>query len=496
MLPDTPGRPTRFGLFLNPSGERRADFQICCAEQFDRLNLADSVHAAREQLERHRIDLLIVDLNGYDSGNSHDLAAIAGLVRGRVGEPVLLLCPYTNTAWIPELMASGPLHYRICPILGKELAQTVEQVMTPPFDPQAQMQQQLLDKERELRDLLTIQRSLQRALTGTEDVNTMAAHICLALCSFPGVRHTALLHMKEHGNLQLVAQEARNHLDLARLMQGHNRLLDSPLSHVFPPLLAVSSGELVLLDAPEKAGDPELAVSLHDRDVRMVLALPLRSEPEGPVIGAVSLMFDRLIQFSREQFACFASLAQFIAFGLAMSELRQQNDALAGKLTQIAINDALTGASNRRQGETLLDQEIRRARRYGLPLALISFDIDNFRSVNDIYGYPIGDQALRVVAQTVRARLRSSDVLARMRGEEFLILATHTVAIDALKLAEKLRETIAGTELPGCDTVTISLAVAQVAPEEGGQSVLDRLDAALHRAKRAGRNCVELAMAS
>jgi diguanylate cyclase (GGDEF)-like protein len=116
--------------------------------------------------------------------------------------------------------------------------------------------------------------------------------------------------------------------------------------------------------------------------------------------------------------------------------------------------------------------------------------------VNDIYGYPIGDQALRTVANTVQSRLRNSDTLARMRGEEFLIVATHTSAIEGLKLAEKLRETIAGTELPGCDTVTISLGVAQLAPEENGAEALRRLSDALHRAKRAGRNCVELAMAS
>ena len=250
----------------------------------------------------------------------------------------------------------------------------------------------------------------------------------------------------------------------------------------------------MLLDAPEKAGDPELALNLHDREVRMVLALPLRSDPTGPVLGSITLMFDRHILFSREQFACFSSLAQFISFGLGMSELKHQNDALAGQLTQMSTVDALTGVANRRKGEEMLDNELRRARRYGLPLAVITFDIDNFRSVNDLYGYPIGDQALRVVAETVQGRLRTSDTLARMRGEEFMIVATHTCAVDALKLAEKLRETIAHTELPGCDNVTISLAVAQALPDEGGPTVLDRLDAALHRAKRSGRNCVELAM--
>jgi diguanylate cyclase (GGDEF)-like protein len=491
----TEGRRAPACLFVNPASERRAAFQAACAETFGRLLLAEHAGEAQDLLSGHRIELLVVDLGGYDTTSAADLAALSSLIRARDGEPVLLICPYGNTVWIPELMACGPLQYRISPILSHELREVIGAMLRGPLDPQATAQQALLDKEGELRDLLTIQRSLQRALSRVDEPMAMAGQICVALCSFPGVCHTALLQMRARGNLALMAQEAPNSLDLAALARRGERLLESPLRDVLPPLLAVSSGELVLLDAPEKAGDPEMAVALHGHGVRMVLAIPLRSEPNGPILGAVSMMFDRHLQFSREHFSCFTSLAQFISFGLAMSELRQQNDALAGTLTEIATVDTLTGAVNRREGERMLEAEIRRARRYALPLALISFDIDNFRSVNDIYGYPIGDQALRVVAGTVQARLRNSDMLARMRGEEFLIIATHTSAIDALKLAEKLRETIAGTELPGCDTVTISLGVAQLAPEEGGQEALRRLGDALHRAKRAGRNCVELAMA-
>lgn len=494
-MSETEGRRAPAGLFLNPADERRAEFQAACAESFGRLFMVDDAGIAQDTLEEHRIDLLVLDLRGYDTSSAASLAALSSLVRARDGEPVLVICPYGSTVWIPELMACGPLQYRISPILKGELREVVDAMLRPPLDAQAAAQQALLDKEEELRDLLAIQRSLQRAMSRLDELPLMATRICASLCSFPGVCHAALLQMKERGNLELVAEEERNNLDLAQLLQGRERLLESSLRDVFPPLLAVSSGELVLLDAPEKSGEPELAMALHDHHVRMVLAMPLRSEPGGPILGSVCMMFDRHMQFSREHFSCFNSLAQFISFGLAMSELRQQNDALAGTLTEIATVDALTGAVNRREGERTLDAEVRRARRYSLPLALIAFDIDNFRSVNDIYGYPIGDQALRVVADTVQSRLRNSDTLARMRGEEFLIIATHTSAIDALKLAEKLRETIADTELPGCDTVTISLGVAQLAPDEGGADALRRLSDALHRAKRAGRNCVELAMA-
>jgi diguanylate cyclase (GGDEF)-like protein len=495
-MADVYGRTDSVGVFFNASGERRAEFQSCCGEMFSQLMLTDNVDAAAAALGKRAADLLIVDLNGYEQLS--DLSGVGALIRSRAGAPTLVLCSYDHSAWLPDLMAYGSFNYRICPLLSDELQLAIKQALTVPADAAAAMQQQLLDKEKELRDLLGVQRSLQRALSGIDSVETMSAQICLALCNFPGVRHTALLHMKERGDLQLVAQEARNHLDMARLLQRRDRLLQSPLRDVFPPLMAVARGEMVLLDAPEKSGDPELAMSLHDRNVRMVLALPLRADPGGPEMGAICLMFDRHIVFSREQFACFASLAQFVSFGLGMSELKHQNDALAGQLSQMSTIDALTGAANRRAGEDMLDNEIRRARRYGLPLAVLSFDVGSFSSANDLYGSAVGDSALRMIADIVKERLRTSDLLARMRGDEFLIVATHTTADDAVRLAEKLRGAIAEADLPGNGlngaTVSVSLGVAQVGVEEGSGGVLDRLDAALHRAKRAGRNCIEVAV--
>ena len=187
-------------------------------------------------------------------------------------------------------------------------------------------------------------------------------------------------------------------------------------------------------------------------------------------------------------------LAQLAAFGLRMTETVRENEALLARVTHLASTDALTNVANRRHGETLLEQEIRRARRYRLPLALIGFDIDRFSNINDTYGHPVGDLVLRTVADTVKALLRSSDVLVRAGGEEFLVIAPHTSAIDGLKMAEKLRAAIEQAGIPGCDHVTVSLGVAQLGETESGDSLAVRVNAALARAKRAGRNCVELAM--
>ena len=186
--------------------------------------------------------------------------------------------------------------------------------------------------------------------------------------------------------------------------------------------------------------------------------------------------------------------AQLVGFGLQMAEMSHENEQLLGRLTQMSTTDAMTGLFNRRHGEYLLELEVRRARRYKLPLALIVFDVDGFKAINDQFGHPVGDVAIRSVAEAAQAALRTTDVLVRSGGEEFHIIAPHTSAIDALKVAEKIRVAIAATEIPGCDKVTVSLGVGQASDQETPDALTVRVDAALARAKRKGRNCVELAM--
>lgn len=484
-------RPLNIGMYINPLLDRRAGFQIACRDMFHSLQLEASVAAAAPTLGRQRIDLLVLDLQGFN--RSKDLIALGELVRNRGGAPTLVLCPFSEADWIPELMAFGSLQYLIMPSATSELQQTVRQALQQidKAPGQEYIEFQLLAKEKELRELLVIQRSLQRALADTDDAEQVAEQVCLALCSFPGVRHTALLHRRDGGELHLAAQESRNHLDLLRLLDGAvGRLEDTPLREVFPGLVAAANGALVLLDSPEKAGHPEMAVSLHDKDVHMVLAIPLTRNTAGVVQGALCMMFDRSMQFSREQFACFASLAQLVSFGLAMSELKQHNDVLLSRLTHSATTDALTGAANRSQGEHYLSREIGRARRYELPLALITFDLDP-----PVRGQAGGaEHTLKTVVAATQAKLRGADSLVRMGDAGFLIIAPHTAATAAVKMAEKLRDTVAHIVIPGGDGVSICLGVAQLGAEETGEDVMQRAGEALHRAQQAGRNRVELAL--
>lgn len=475
------------GLFLNPVGQRRVDFQKLCGELFGRLFIADGTEQAADLMAQQQVDLLVIDLERFERG--FDLTALGETIARRAGAPTLLLCPYTSAGWLAALMAYGPVSYAIGPMIDDDVKQLVASHLAAPQD-HAPREADVAT----LRAQVELRTRLQKALSDVEDMTQMAERICAALCTAPGVVHASLFRLEEPGDLQLEAQFSAQGLNLARILHRSDRLLTSPLRHAFPGLLAACSGETALLDAPAKAGEPELALGLLDKGVEMVLGLPLPGASEGALAGSLCLMFDRRRHFSAEELSGFASLAQLAGFGLRLAAVSRENAQLQAKVTHLATVDELTGVSNRRHGEQLLELEIRRARRYKVPAALIGFDIDRFKAINDQYGHPVGDAALRAVSEATLAALRTSDVLVRGGGDEFMIIAPHTNAIDAFKMAEKIRLAIAQTAIPGCDRLTVSMGVAQLADQESGDALLSRVDAALGRAKRAGRNCVELAM--
>lgn len=488
---EPPGQRT--GLFVNPAAQRRQAFQAGCGSQFARLALADGADAALDALQREAADLLVIDLERFDP--ELDQAGLARLVSAREGEPTLVLCPFANARWLPALMACGPVEYAITPLAPEALRELVAarlaagrtgvRAPTP--------------RESELEELGALRARVQAALGQGEDLIALSERLCEALCSWPGVVHAGLFHLEPGGNLQLKAQYGtRRGLNLATVLQRGERLLQSPLRHAFPGLLAVAANTVALLDAPDKAGEPELAEALRTHGVAMVLGVPIPAGGPASALnsarGSLCLLFDGAHAFSRDQLDALDELAGLVAVGLRMADMGREGEELLARLTHVSTSDALTGVANRRHGEELLEQEIKRARRYRLPLALLAFDIDRFREVNERYGHPVGDVALRAVAEAAQKLLRSSDIVVRSGGEEFQVIAPHTSAIDGLKIAEKLRVAIAGTAIPGCDQVTVSLGVAQLGEQESADSLMVRVNAALARAKRAGRNCVELAM--
>lgn len=178
-------------------------------------------------------------------------------------------------------------------------------------------------------------------------------------------------------------------------------------------------------------------------------------------------------------------------------QLRQRNDELIRELELQVQRDELTGLSNRGSFIAAGQKELQRAARYQHSLALLMVDIDHFKKINDSYGHLAGDEVLKAVAQTCRETIRANDFLARLGGEEFVILMPEAELEQARAAAERLREAVAEMRCDlqeGIVTPTISVGVAAI---EGGveslSSLMRRSDRAMYQAKAQGRNRICIA---
>ncbi len=162
------------------------------------------------------------------------------------------------------------------------------------------------------------------------------------------------------------------------------------------------------------------------------------------------------------------------------------------QLEMLATTDPLTRLYNRRKFEELLNHELERCRRYAGEFALILFDVDHFKRVNDHNGHDVGDTVLQFLADTVRTLLRKSDIVARWGGEEFIVLVAETDTDTALAIADKLRRAVESGHFPRQQRITISLGVSIARRNDTATSLVKRADQALYRAKQEGRNRVML----
>jgi two-component system chemotaxis response regulator CheY len=169
---------------------------------------------------------------------------------------------------------------------------------------------------------------------------------------------------------------------------------------------------------------------------------------------------------------------------------------LEHRLRMARDTDALTGLDNRGVITASAEAELARTQRSGTPLSVALLDVDHFKQVNDQHGHQAGDQALRLIAAEAREQVRPYDLVGRWGGEELLLLLAGTTLQEATSIAERVRATLAATPLTRADgrqiALTASLGVAST--ETSGEHTLEALvrdaDAALYRAKAAGRNCV------
>jgi len=165
------------------------------------------------------------------------------------------------------------------------------------------------------------------------------------------------------------------------------------------------------------------------------------------------------------------------------------------KFERHATTDALTGLSNRHTMEELFEREISRCEKDNNPISLIMIDIDNFKVFNDHFGHVAGDRALSAVAAILKHQFRPRDVLVRFGGDEFAILLPEVAEELGVTIADRVRQTVCGDTGDGSDSliqipIKISMGIAEHKKGDSLSSLIRAADAALYRAKHAGRNAV------
>jgi len=220
---------------------------------------------------------------------------------------------------------------------------------------------------------------------------------------------------------------------------------------------------------------------LKGREVEPGTLLSVPLMVRGSTIGVVNVSKSIPGSFGRKDLKLFAGLANQAAIALENAILYKE-----------AITDGLTQLFIHRYFQRRLDQEMRRAGRYGSPLTLTMLDIDHFKSFNDKYGHQVGDRVLKVVAELLANNVRNVDIVARYGGEEFAVISPEKTSEDFCIAAERLRKAIEEHpfEVDGERVqITISLGIATF-PEDAEEKheLIEKADMALYQAKETGRN--------
>lgn len=266
--------------------------------------------------------------------------------------------------------------------------------------------------------------------------------------------------------------------------------------------------------------DGVLVLDSQDR-ILMVnrgLGFPPRENPESYVGRDVSQLYERfpglekvMHQARQQDWLEWEDQRRDMVWDVRVSLLQDRRFTLRGRLLvfrditarkamernlkHLATTDSLTGVLNRRYFAELAQAELRRAERYDYPVSLLYIDADHFKKVNDTWGHDTGDQVLVGLVETLKRGLREADLLARMGGEEFVVLLPHSGASEATGLAERLLSWIREMEIPleeGTLSITVSIGVALHEKGSTFDQLLIKGDLALYQAKSEGRNRVVL----
>ena len=299
---------------------------------------------------------------------------------------------------------------------------------------------------------------------------------------------TAAVYLLELETTTVAAEGPRSVVPAAaglpRLRAG--RSFDGSPSALYEGTLAPADGIVVAAMREGKTIGRVSPTAEAGSSSSLELVVPLRAG--GGSLGALDLHLAEPLP--EEQVKIIELLAASAAVALQNAHLYQETQRLA-------TTDPLTGLSNYRHFHDLLNLEVQRARRMGYPVGLIIMDLDHFKAVNDRHGHPVGDVALRQVAEQLRSRLRRTDIVGRLGGEEFGAILPGASRREVGIVAEKIRRAV--QELPPLQggmaseptLVTLSLGGTSLEPQAvDAERLVSYADRALYEAKRNGRNQV------
>jgi diguanylate cyclase (GGDEF)-like protein len=184
-----------------------------------------------------------------------------------------------------------------------------------------------------------------------------------------------------------------------------------------------------------------------------------------------------------------ALLVLIVALARSRRQLTQARDE-ARRNRLLADLDGLTGLHNRRYFHEQLAREVSRAQRYGRELALVVFDLDDFKSINDRIGHLAGDAVLAETAERARSVARSADIACRVGGDEFAMLLPEASGQEAERLCGRLHLAVSSTPVAEAGNVSVSAGIAELQAEDDPNTFFERADRALYRAKERGKGQV------
>jgi len=252
--------------------------------------------------------------------------------------------------------------------------------------------------------------------------------------------------------------------------------------HLRPPHVALPPGATLALTPQRPSSDrSDVAAAVSFAPDAWIVA----SVRSADVTARSRVYLNRLLA---------AALLTFLVGAFVATRLLRPVAAIVDELSQRAERDGLTGLANRRMLDERLREELERATRYEMHLALVLVDVDDFKQLNDRHGHQFGDRVLQEVAGVLASSVRELDVAGRFGGEEFALVMPGTSAVGAARVAENVRRALTELELVAPDgeraSVTASFGVADYPSASTLDELVAQADGCLYTAKRSGKNRV------